>query len=758
MRVLHLENDPHDIELLGRTLRGSGGHWQIQAVDNRRDFVQALASGAFDVIVADFNLPGFGGLEALSLSRQLSPLTPFVFFSGSIGEDQAIAALQAGAADYVLKDRMKRLAPAVRRVVADQRERRLRREAESSLVASQARYARLIDEAPDAIFSLSPAGAITSLNPAFEKITGWPRHRWIGRDFSALVHAGDRDRARELLGRARADLRPLTFELGIASASGAPLTVEFTVSFSGASPHAGEFLGIGRDITARQRAEALIREQAAVIDRAPVAITIVDLENRVRYWNRGATLLYGWTEAEALGQAIDRVLAPETHAAVREGCEATLRDGIWRGEVPLVARDGRRGSAELSLTLVRDERGAPTGCLGIALDVTEKQRLQEQFLRAQRMENLGLLAAGIAHDFNNILAPILMIAQLLRSDNPSAAHGRLLDTLEQSAQRGAALVKQILSFAQGSTEGCRDLQLKHLARDVVAMIEETFPKNIRLSHELPSDLWLIRGHPTQLHQVLLNLCVNARDAMPDGGELALTFANVTLDEAAAAAIPQGRPGTFVAVEIRDTGAGIPPHVLPHIWEPFFTTKASTHGTGLGLSTVRSILRNHDGFAEIASAPGEGTTFRLYFPAQPAVAEPPSGAMDAANTPRGNGELILVIEDEPGVRDLVHAVLQRHGYRPVTATDGLEAMNLLRLQPTLQPQLVLSDMAMPYLSGEALVPLLRRQLPQARILTMSGLGAADAKNGAADTGDAFLLKPFKPDALLAAIHRLLRGPA
>ncbi|MBA4135837.1 MAG: hypothetical protein C0518_00810 [Opitutus sp.] len=755
MRILHLEDDPNDAALVRQMLHADDPSWQLILVGSRREFVAALSEGRFEVIVADFNVPGFGGLEALALARQLAPATPFVFFSGSIGEDQAIGALQAGAADYVLKDRMKRLGSALRRVVGDHRERMLRQQAEASLVASQARYERLINEARDAIFSLSAEGAITSLNPAFETITGWPRHRWIGRNFADLIHETDRARALELFQRVRSGMRPAPFELHLSTAGGEGIAVEFTVSYSVSADGRGELLGVGRDISARLSAEALIREQAEVIDKAPVAIVILDLQHRVKYWNRGATLLFGWTEEEMLGRSVDDMMHEPTRSVLQVGRAVTLRDGEWRGEVPVVTKDGRRLDTEYSMNLIRDHRGEPAGRLSIAIDVTEKKRLQEQFLRAQRMENLGLLAAGIAHDFNNILAPILMVAQLLRTDDSADSRRRLLGTLEQSAERGAALVKQILSFAHGGAEGLRYVQLRHIARDVVAMVEETFPKNIRFTHHVPSELWMIRGNPTHLHQVLLNLCVNARDAMPQGGELRLTLENRQLDDSAAAQVAGGRPGAFTVVEVGDTGGGIPPAVLPHIWEPFFTTKESGKGTGLGLSTVRGILRNHDAFAEVHSTLGEGTIFRLFFPADRTADPAEASGGGTLELPRGNGELVLVIDDEPGVRELVHTVLLRHGYQVVLARDGVEAMNLLRLRPAEKPPIVVTDLVMPRLGGEALLPLLRMQLPQAKIIVMSGLGDGATDSAPRDPGDAFLLKPFKPDALLEAVHRLLR---
>jgi CheY-like chemotaxis protein len=332
---------------------------------------------------------------------------------------------------------------------------------------------------------------------------------------------------------------------------------------------------------------------------------------------------------------------------------------------------------------------------------------------------------------------------------------RLLGTVEKSAERSVALVRQLLSFARGASGHNHLLQARHVLHEVIELAESTFPKSIRVESDLPGDLWPVSGSPTQIHQVFLNLCVNARDAMPEGGELTLTAANRTLDAAAAAEIADARPGDFVTVEVRDTGTGIPPEALARMWEPFYTTKGEGKGTGLGLSTVRGILHHHAGFLTVQTRAGHGTAFTVYLPAvenETAVgpAVPPTAL------PRGDGELILVVDDEELVCELTAQTLIGHGYRVVTARDGADAIAVFVPRAT-EVRLLLTDLDMPVLGGAALARALRRLQPDLRIIAMSGAGSAP-KATACELMSAFLTKPFQPETLLPVIHRVLHEPA
>jgi len=333
----------------------------------------------------------------------------------------------------------------------------------------------------------------------------------------------------------------------------------------------------------------------------------------------------------------------------------------------------------------------------------------------------------------------------------------MIASVEKSAERGAALVRQILGFAHGAGGSHRVIQAKHLLRDVATFIQETFPKSIVLDDHIPPDLWPIKANPTQIHQVLLNLSVNARDAMPDGGTLLLRGENIVLSPEAAGEIPGGRPGAFLLLRIEDTGTGIPPDVFPHIWEPFFTTKGEGKGTGLGLSTVRGIVETHGGFISVSTAPSKGTAFHIYFPAD---AAPPTLPATTATAPtlasRGDGELILVVDDEPSIRNAASTVLSRHGYRVLTAADGAEAVALFAPRAK-QIRLVITDLGMPNLDGAALASVVQRLNPAVKIIAVSGLGEEGPAHPNRPFAHAFLIKPFRPDSLLTAVHNLLRIP-
>jgi signal transduction histidine kinase len=381
----------------------------------------------------------------------------------------------------------------------------------------------------------------------------------------------------------------------------------------------------------------------------------------------------------------------------------------------------------------------------------ERRAAEEQMQRVQRLENIGMLAAGIAHDFNNVLAPVLMGLSLLRMRFLEEADQQIITSMEKSAARGAGLVKQILGFAHGVTGGAQLVQPAHLIKEIIDLARQTFPKNITIEEEKEARLWPIRVNPTQFHQVLLNLCVNARDAMPGGGTLTVRAVNRTVTAAAAAALPDTRPGDYVEIEVRDSGTGIPPEILASIWEPFFTTKGAGKGTGLGLSTVRGIIKQHEGVITVQSQPGRGTAFSILFPAL-AGAEVAGGMTTLADVPRGRGELVLLADDDASVREIATATLTCHGYRVLSAIEGTEAV--ARFAPRcLEVRAVVADMDMPNLDGVALAKIVQALNPATRIILASGFESPDGNRQIPD-GVTFLAKPFTGETLLRTLHGLL----
>jgi nitrogen-specific signal transduction histidine kinase/CheY-like chemotaxis protein len=405
--------------------------------------------------------------------------------------------------------------------------------------------------------------------------------------------------------------------------------------------------------------------------------------------------------------------------------------------------------------LHRDVGERPAAVLKINTDITEKKKVESQLLRAQRLESIGTLASGIAHDLNNVLSPVMMALEVLQMRNTDEESRFWLKMLEESVGRGAGMVKQVLSFARG-TEGRRaPVNLKHLIAEVANIVKETFPKSISIRYGAQAGLWGVYADPTQFHQVLLNLVVNARDAMPQGGTLSVEAENRALDESYAGTGAEARPGRYVAVTVSDTGVGMPPEVVERIFDPFFTTKEVGQGTGLGLSTALTIVKGHGGFMNVYSAPGRGTKFTVYVPAAE-YGEDAREGQERAALPGGHGELILVVDDEESIRQITMKTLEAFGYRVLTAGDGTEAVAVYA-QHRDEIAAVICDMMMPYMDGRATTLALHRMNPRVKVISSSGLAEAPRAEEAADRGvRAFLPKPYTAEALLRTLSDVLGG--
>ena len=513
-------------------------------------------------------------------------------------------------------------------------------------------------------------------------------------------------------------------------------------------------IGTALDVSERIMVERQLREQATLLDGANDMIVVRDLNHRYLYCNQKAAEHLGLTVEQLMQGAITHAMGevpPQYYDAFR----AVLEQGVWHGELTYKRHDGQPFTVESRWSLVRDDAGQPKAVLAISTDITDQKRLEAQYLRAQRMESIGMLAGGIAHDLNNVLAPIVMAIQLLRMRHPDAHSQKLLATIEASAQRGADLVRQVLTFARGLEGQHLLVHSKVLVRDVEKLIKETFSKSIEVTSRIDPDVWPVPGDPTQLHQVMMNLCVNARDAMPHGGRITLTAANIRIDEQYATMIPGVRPGLYVVFEVQDTGTGMSPEVQRHLFDPFFTTKEPGKGTGLGLSTARTIVKNHDGAITCVSVPGEGTTFKIFLPAstETAVAR---GTAPTATPPRGSGETILVVDDEASILSISRQALEAYGYEVLAATNGAEALAVFAQQRA-RIAAVLTDMAMPVLDGAALIYALRRIDPTVKVIAVSGLkGNVQSMEPFGLGATSFLAKPFTAETMLQAIHEALGG--
>jgi two-component system, cell cycle sensor histidine kinase and response regulator CckA len=497
----------------------------------------------------------------------------------------------------------------------------------------------------------------------------------------------------------------------------------------------------------RKQTEQKIRQQAALLDIATDAIFVHDLDDPILFWNKAAETLYGWTKAEAIGRTTQELWHEKNEQLLKAAFNHLIQHGSWEGELHQTTKSGKDIIVESRWTLVQNFGNTSQSILVVNTDITEKKQLESQFLRAQRLESIGTLASGIAHDLNNVLAPIMMTAQLLESQMHDERSRKLLPILIANAKRGASLVNQVLSFTRG-LEGERTLlQLKHLIIEIQQIIKETFPKSIELITHIPLHLWTVSGDATQLHQVLMNLCVNARDAMPNGGKLKITAENLLVDENYAKMNIDAQVGSYVVISVSDTGMGIKPEIVDRIFEPFFTTKETGKGTGLGLSTVIGIIKSHSGFVKVHSQPGNGSQFQVYLPATETTE---TKKPVEESLPQGNGELILVVDDEPAIREVTKTSLENHNYQAITASDGIEAIALY-VDNQDKISLVLTDMVMPSMDGLTTIKTLQKINPHVKIIALSGLATTEKVNAADNAGvKAFLAKPYTAHQLLQTI--------
>jgi PAS domain S-box-containing protein len=514
-----------------------------------------------------------------------------------------------------------------------------------------------------------------------------------------------------------------------------------------------------RDITQRKFAETNIAEQAAFLDKARDAIVAGDLAGKILFWNKGAERLYGWASGEVCGKNVGQLLYADPQR-FQEINELVLSRGEWTGEIEHLTKSRGEIVIEMHWTLIKDREGNPKSVLAINTDITEKKRIEAQFMRAQRMESIGTLAGGIAHDLNNILTPIMMSIDVLKTAPEMPPSDKLLETMEVSAKRGADIVRQVLSFARG-LEGARiEIEPKHLLRDLESIIKNTFPKNVRLKFVVSNDTWRILGDPTQIHQILLNLCVNARDAMPNGGDLTIEIENRMMDEQYAeheqyaADYIKAKAGPYVKIGVSDTGMGIPPELMNKIFEPFFTTKELHKGTGLGLSTVMAVVKSHDGIVNVYSEPGLGTTFSVYIPATVSSAGAQQGVGEEAEVPRGMGETILVVDDEAAILTITSETLLAFGYKVLTAINGMDAVRLYEARRD-EIAVVLTDMMMPVMDGLATIAALTRINPAVKIIAASSFTASSMGTKLEGEGvKHFLTKPYTARTLVKVVRMVI----
>lgn len=639
------------------------------------------------------------------------------------------------------------------RFLGIQRDVTARKQTEDALRESDRRFRDMLENVALIAITLDLQGRVTFCNDHLLQLTGWTREQVLGCDWFARFLS----RLPEIRERFLAHLDSQAiwphYENPIETRDGRLRDIVWNNTML--RDEHGNVVGVaslGEDVTDRKQALERVREQAAMLEHAREAIIVRELPGgRIKFWNHGAERMYGWSGAEAAGGDMGALLLGDPSATTAMD-EDLLRSGEWRGEQKHATKSGGTLTVSSHATLIRDDLGRPNAVLVINIDVTEQRNLEARFLRAQRMESIGTLASGIAHDLNNILAPITMSAPLLRMDLDPSQRERIVSAIEVSAQRGAEIVRQVLAFGRGLEGTHGPLRIDTAISEVLRILQETFPKSITLEGRIDRPLHGVLGDATQLHQVLLNLCVNARDAMPEGGRLLLSARSVELEAESAARLPGLQAGPHVLIEVSDTGTGIAPEVAEHMFEPFFTTKGVGSGTGLGLSTVLGIVRSHGGAIQVESKPGGGTTFQIHLPAAEGP-RPASARAAVLEFPRARGETVLVVDDEPAVQTAARLILENAGYRVLAAGNGAEALATYTQNP--QVALILTDLMMPVLDGLNLIRNVRRLDPNLPIIASTGLGEKKQTEVLSALGVRWtLLKPYDAAQLVETMSEAL----
>jgi two-component system cell cycle sensor histidine kinase/response regulator CckA len=627
--------------------------------------------------------------------------------------------------------------------------------------AERQRYYDLFNFAPDGYLVTDGTGIIQEANHAAANLLNVRQSYLIGKPMSVFVHQTERQKFRQIILQLQQQGQIKTEELQIFHHQGSiDFPAELTaIVVEDSQGKTGNLRWVFRDISEQQAAlrerhqtEQKIREQAALLDITTDATIVQDLYNQILFWNQGAEKMYGWQVQEAHGKNAWELLSKETSPLLSAALKTVVERGMWQGELRKFTKNGDELIIASRWTLMLDAVGLPKSILIVDTDITEKKQLETQLLRSQRLESLGTLASGIAHDLNNIFTPMMTIAQLLPLKYPDLddVSLQMLKILETNTKRGSDLVQQILSFTRGSEKKTTIVLVSQLIEDIKQIVQQTFPKFIDITTDIPPDIGIVFGDSTELHQVLMNLAINARDAMPNGGKLYISATKVFIDENYARMHIGATVNSYVRITVTDTGVGIHSEIIDRIFDPFFTTKEVGKGTGLGLSILMGIINSHGGFVEVASQVGIGTKFQVYLPSK----EGSTAQVDEVKLRTGQGELILVVDDEVAITEIAKTTLEIfYNYRVLTAQNGIEALALYT-QYKDEIRLVLMDIMMPSMDGKTAIRTLQIINPRVPIVAMSGLATAEAL--VQTTGNAiqgFLAKPFSTDQLLNLVQKI-----
>jgi two-component system, cell cycle sensor histidine kinase and response regulator CckA len=625
----------------------------------------------------------------------------------------------------------------------------------NALERERQKYHNLFEFAPEAYIVTNLKGIILEVNEATKSLLKAELNGLINKPLVLYVDSSSRCVFHAQLDRVIASEEKIeNCELKMQSRQkksfAALLSVTMEQDYQGKK---NKLLWSIRDISDRILAEEKINQQAALLEVTTDAIITADKEDKITYWNSRAEKLYGWRREEAIGKDLKTLWwEEETIPEVATGQKIVTERETWQQELKKLTKIGQELLIQSRWFLIRDRQNLPKGILIVDTDITEKKNLESQLFRSQRLESLGTLASGIAHDLNNILNPILVAAQILsRIDASQEEKTRLIEMMEKNARQGANIVQQILSFSGDHLSERQNIHLRELIAEIKQLISIGFPKQIKFYTSVASDLRQINVNTSQIHQVLMNLCINARDAMGDTGTLLVCAENCYVDENYASRYLDARVGNYVLITIADTGCGMLPEVMERIYEPFFTTKKMDRGTGLGLFTVINIVKNHNGFINVSSQVGKGTQFQIFLPTVEPTQDPPEKLLDRERLQSG-GEVILIVDDEEDNRQMLQMLLESSGYQVLTACNGQEAI-ATQQEHREEIALILMDLMMPVMNGATAIAEIVKNDPQAKIIVISGLIDQKELEDLPNL-QGHLTKPLNVETVLEAISQAL----
>ncbi len=855
LRVLCVEDNPHDLALIRDALGRQAEGFEVVTATDRQGFEKALAKGGFDVVLTDFNILGYEGLQVIRKVKEHWPDVPIILVTGTGSEEIAVAALKAGAADYVIKTikHITRLPHTILNALERQRvqkelaerdanlravlenisdgilvvdeeniilyanpgagsmlgkppeklagqkfehdvaqiqpaeialprraggpgfaEMRIaetdwagkkswiislrditeRKQAGEALRQSEARYRAIFENSGAAIIIVNQDGSIAMADQQCTESTGYTPEQLQGKQWREFMHPDDLPRMEQYFRLRFTDpaAAPRNHEARLRHADGSIRHFLLNVD---AIPYGGQVVVSMVDITRRKEAEGARLLLETAIDHAVECIFITDRQNRITYVNQAFEKITGYSADEVLGKTPGLLQSGEHDREFYQDLKSTIYAGRpWQGYLINRKKDGSLYEVQATIAPIRDASGEVTHFVSVHRDVTREREFERRQQQNQRLEAIGVLAGGIAHDFNNLLSPIIGYTELSLAMLPPNSPVR--DDLEQvllAAKRATDLVRQILTFSRQRRYERKAISIGPVLREALKLLRATLPATIEIKQEIDDRAGAVVIDPTEIHQIIMNLCTNAYQAMPQGGVLTVELKEMTIERELSDPIPGLAPGRYLRLTVGDTGCGIPREIVDKIFEPYFTTKEEGRGTGLGLSTTYSIVRSCGGAITVYSEPGKGTVFHVYLP----VADRRTDAAQKEEREAvagGKGERILFVDDEAGIAELGKTTLERVGYTVTSCTDPRKALTLFFDNPA-GFDLVITDMTMPGMTGKQLAEEILKNRPDLPVILCTGFSEHINEEKARNLGiKKFLNKPVSPRELAAAVREVL----